>query len=139
MTKAPLSSKTIIFNIISILAIGINEFMEIFPTTPQTLEVLSMVMIGINLVLRFLASAPLSPGFAQVATSRSAATPIPKPFFVSATVWMNVLSLIVVVIDQSRQGGLLPEAWTPYLVLVVAVLNAFARFFVDRPIMPSLK
>lgn len=139
MTKTPLSSKTIIFNIVSILALVINQVMEIFTLTPGTLEVLSMVMIGVNLILRFVSDKPIFPGIVANVATRSTEPKQAKWFFLSGTVWLNVISLIVVVANQSMENGFVPDSWDPYLILVIGVLNAVSRFFVNQPIVPSLK
>jgi hypothetical protein len=85
-----------------------------------------------------MSSVPLSFKPSIAATTRNISTPSAKPFYVSGTFWMNAVTFLIVAINEAMQGGFVPDSWSPYLVFVVAILNAIARFFVERPLVPKL-
>ena len=59
-TKSVLSSKTIIFNVLTIatLLLGSPEFLDFLP--PMTAEQVGSILAGINIALRFVTKGPVS-------------------------------------------------------------------------------
>lgn len=132
-TKPASQSKMIMANVLAIIALIINHVMEIFPVTPETEQILVMVLAGLNIVLRFFTSAPITNGFARLTVTRDiSAPPVPKSVFASKTLWLNLITLAVTVVNSAMEQQLFPPAWSPYLIFAVAVLNALGRLWISQ-------
>lgn len=60
---------------------------------------------------------------------------MPKPWYASKIVWVNVVTTIALVVEVLTQGQLIPAVAIPYIVAAVAVLNIMLRvWFTDQPI-----
>jgi len=59
----------------------------------------------------------------------------PKPFYTSKTLWINVISLLLVVLAElARQQYGLSESWLGLVALLTPVLNVMLRFITTQPI-----
>ena len=59
----------------------------------------------------------------------------PKPFYQSKTLWINVISLLLVVLAElAREQYGLSESWLGLVALLTPVLNVVLRFVTSQPI-----
>lgn len=58
-----------------------------------------------------------------------------KPWYLSKTVWFNVLALLVMVASSFGYGGELPEGWEKGGEFVIVMVNLFLRFVTKTPVM----
>ena len=59
----------------------------------------------------------------------------PKPFYQSKTLWINVISLLLVVLAElAREQYGLSESWLGLVALLTPVLNVVLRFITTQPI-----
>ena len=59
----------------------------------------------------------------------------PKPFYQSKTLWINVISLLLVVLAElAREQYGLSESWLGLVALLTPVLNVVLRFITPHPI-----
>lgn len=59
----------------------------------------------------------------------------PKPWWQSKTIWVNALTLAVLIIGVLvTQDGVIPESWLKWLAAVSAVVNVVLRFITEQPI-----
>ena len=58
-----------------------------------------------------------------------------KYFFLSKTVWLNLVTMVVAFLTLLQDNPIVPIAAQPYVLLVVGVLNLVLRiWFTDTPI-----
>jgi len=59
----------------------------------------------------------------------------PKPFYTSKTFWLNIISLLLVVLAElAREQYGLSESWLGLVALLTPVLNVVLRFLTTQPI-----
>ncbi|UOF79205.1 hypothetical protein [Caudoviricetes sp.] len=60
----------------------------------------------------------------------------PKPFYLSKTVWLNVITTLVAALTfLPSVSGLIPDVALPYILGVVGVLNVILRvWFTETPV-----
>ncbi len=61
---------------------------------------------------------------------------IPKCMFLSKTLWVNAITLVVGVLLLVTQQEWLPDHLEPILLMVVGALNMVLRFLTNQPIEP---
>ena len=60
-----------------------------------------------------------------------------KPFYQSRTFWLNIISLLLVVLAElAREQYGLSESWLGLLALLTPVLNVVLRFLTNQPLQP---
>ena len=60
----------------------------------------------------------------------------PKPFYKSLTVWVNVISVVAIVIEQQLEllKPIMSETSYALLAIAVASVNLYLRLYVHRPL-----
>lgn len=57
-------------------------------------------------------------------------TPAPKPWYMSTTVWFNVLAILIGVATQFDYGNFVPAEWADQVVLLIVTgVNLALRVF----------
>ena len=58
-----------------------------------------------------------------------------KPWYASKTLWFNAVTFVLAILALSEFKSLVPDTWTPYILLVNAIGNLVLRtFFTVGPI-----
>ena len=59
----------------------------------------------------------------------------PKPFYQSKTLWINVISLLLVILAElAREQYGISESWLGLVALLTPVLNVVLRFLTTQPL-----
>ena len=57
-----------------------------------------------------------------------------KSWYLSKTLWFNILALLVMVASSFGYTGELPADWAVFAPMLVVVINLILRFFTKQPI-----
>ena len=57
-----------------------------------------------------------------------------KPFYLSKTLWFNLITVIITIIALPEVTHLIPTAGIPYIGLINAVGNAILRIYTTQPL-----
>ena len=57
-----------------------------------------------------------------------------KPWWESKTVWVNVLSVLVLALNSTDVISIFPPSWTPRLAGLLALANIVLRFVSSQPV-----
>jgi len=58
-----------------------------------------------------------------------------KPFWKSKTIVFNALSILVILLAETRNSDIVPFEYAPYIIIVINVINIILRdYFIKVPI-----
>jgi hypothetical protein len=59
---------------------------------------------------------------------------IPKPWYLSRTLWLNAIAFTVMLLTLPELGALVPASWRPIIGVLVAAGNMALRFSTAQPL-----